>query len=185
MQRNTTDSSTRHSSSLRTICIATVPFGWWTTAANFSTTHCSCVLSSFTNFYISSVKARPTWFSVVWVRRGKISPFKKKNGKFITCFMHASTCGFLKACGSVWKLFLVSVCCLDRIMWAARQLSGGNIQELNIDEQFSQRRVEKWTSKTTSIAMNCSWPFYFSLPATQVNFVMKLAPASENQVGLA
>jgi len=26
MQRNTTDSSTRHSSSPRTICIATVPF---------------------------------------------------------------------------------------------------------------------------------------------------------------
>ena len=66
----------------------------------------------------------------------------KKNCEFISWFMQKCE----RSLCAVW----VENCEL---------LSGGTIQELNIDEQFSETRVEKWTPKTTSLTAKCSWAF--------------------------
>ena len=66
------------------------------------------------------------------------SKFWKKKCKFVSWFMHKckrSQC-------AVWV-----------------ENSVENIRELNIDEQFSETRVKKWTPKTTSIATKCSLTF--------------------------
>lgn len=59
---------------------------------------------------------------------------------------------------------------------------GGNIWEINIDEQFSETRVESKHPRQQASLPKAVGLFFM---ATQVYFVMNLAWASEKQVGLA
>jgi len=67
-------------------------------------------------------------------------------------------------------------------------LSGGNIRKLNVNKQFSETSIKVNTEDNKhcyQVQLAFFLFHFFFLPATRVCFVIKLARATENQVGLA
>jgi len=69
------------------------------------------------------------------------------------------------------------------VLFGSKIVSGGNIRELNIDEQFSETRVEKEHQRQQASPLSAVNHFFvlfiYFLLATQVYFVIKLGQAIE------